>query len=122
MPKFLMVARDPAGAWEEFTRNASPAEIQAALSQYTQWSERTRAAGKLQMGQKLRDGQGRVVQPNGASVKVTDGPYLEGKEVVGGFWLLEASSYDEVLELSKNHPHLQHGSLEIREIEDMGQS
>ena len=50
---------------------------------------------------------------------VTDGPFAESKEVIGGFWLLEASSYDEVQAFLKSHPHLEVGTLEVRQIWDM---
>jgi hypothetical protein len=51
---------------------------------------------------------------------VTDGPYAESKEVLGGFWLLEAANYEEVQGFLKDHPHLDAGSLEVRQIEDLG--
>jgi hypothetical protein len=51
---------------------------------------------------------------------VTDGPFAESKEVLGGFWLLEAASYEEVQGFLKDHPHLDAGSLEVRQIHDMG--
>ena len=51
---------------------------------------------------------------------VTDGPFAESKEVLGGFWLLEAKSYEEVEGFLKDHPHLDAGSLEVRQIEEMG--
>jgi hypothetical protein len=52
---------------------------------------------------------------------VTDGPYTESKEVVGGYWLIEASAYDEVVDLLRAHPLLElGGALEVRQIEQMG--
>jgi hypothetical protein len=51
---------------------------------------------------------------------VTDGPYVESKEFLGGFWIIEADSYDEMVELVSDSPHLAAGSLELRQIEEMG--
>jgi hypothetical protein len=48
-----------------------------------------------------------------------DGPYSETKEVLGGYWLIEASDYDEAMEVVADHPHLRFGSLEVREIQEM---
>ena len=57
------------------------------------------------------------MQGAGASMKVTDGPYAEAREVIGGLFVIEAANYDEVVELSKDCPHLEFGSIEIREVE-----
>lgn len=52
---------------------------------------------------------------------ITDGPYTESKEIVGGFWLIEAASYDEVLGMMKDHPGLEGpGALEVRQIDELG--
>ena len=67
----------------------------------------------------LPSARGARVRRAGANVTVTDGPFTESKEVVGGFWLLEATTYDEVLAFLKDHPHLEAGSLEVRQIWDM---
>jgi hypothetical protein len=48
-----------------------------------------------------------------------DGPFSETKEVIGGYWILEADSYDEMQELVADCPHLEHGRLEIRQIEEV---
>ena len=51
------------------------------------------------------------------TTKVTDGPYAEAREVIGGLFIIEANSYDEIVELSKDCPHLDFGSIEIREVD-----
>ncbi len=118
MPKYLLVARD-AGNWSELAVDASPAEIQAIIGKYRAWAEKVAAQGKLMLGEKLRDGEGRVLKGQGKGAKVTDGPHSESKEVIGGFWILQAGSYQEAVKLASDSPHLQFGSLELREIEEM---
>jgi hypothetical protein len=49
--------------------------------------------------------------------KITDGPYAEAREVIGGLFILEAADYEEAVALSRDCPHLDFGSIEIREIE-----
>jgi hypothetical protein len=93
--------------------------MQAVLAKYRAWAERVAAKGNLKGGEKLYDGQGRVLAGQDKALKVTDGPYVESREVVGGFWLIEADSYDDVVKLASDSPHLQFGTLEIREIEEM---
>jgi len=46
-----------------------------------------------------------------------DGPYTETKEIVGGYFLIEADSYDHAIELSRDCPHFDFGSIEIRELQ-----
>ena len=118
MPQYVLVARD-AGSWSELAGDISPEEIQAILSRYSAWNEKLAAAGKLVGGQKLKDGEGRVVQGKGSAMKVMDGPHAESKEVIGGFWIVEAANYEEAVRLASDNPHLDFGSLEVREIEEM---
>ncbi len=49
--------------------------------------------------------------------RVTDGPYSEAKEVLGGFYVIEADNYDHAVELTLAHPHLEYnGVVEVRHI------
>ena len=116
MPRFLLLAYDDSTA---HFHDMSPAEMEAVIGRYVAWSDRMRAEGRLHAGEKLADGTGRVVRPNGGELAVSDGPFAEAKEVLGGFWVLEADSFEHALELSRDCPHLEHGTLAIREIEVM---
>jgi hypothetical protein len=115
--RYLLVARDT-GDWATTAASASPEEIQAIIGRYIEWSSRLAEQGKLLSGEKLKDGEGRVLSGRGSSLRVTDGPHAESKEVLGGFWLLQADSYDEAVRLAAECPHLDFGSLELREIEE----
>ena len=44
-------------------------------------------------------------------------PYTEAKEVLGGYFLIEAASYEQAIERSRDCPHLEFGSIEIRAID-----
>jgi hypothetical protein len=116
MATFLMLARD-ARETAEVWGSYSAEEAQRIIQQYMDWSRRMRESGHLTASNKLKGEGGRVVTGNGSAVAVKDGPYSETKEVVGGYWLLEAASYDEAVALAKTSPHLRFGSLEIREID-----
>jgi hypothetical protein len=116
MPRFLMVARDDNAAFASL----GPAEAQAVIQKYIAWSQGLRAAGHLQMGEKLKDGEGKVVTRRNGKLHVTDGPFVETKEILGGFWLIEAPTYEDVRRMAESCPHLQFGSLEIRQIEELG--
>jgi hypothetical protein len=109
MPQYVLLLRDQPSQGSP----PSPAEMQEIIGRYKAWSQKLAAQGHMRGGQKLRDGVGRVM--NGASV--LDGPYAETKEVMGGFFLLEASGFDEAVELTRDCPHLDYGSIEVREVE-----
>jgi len=114
MPQYVLVLRD-SGTYP----GMSPEEMQKIFERYRAWSGPLRAKGKITGGQKLRDGQGRVIKRNGSKAPVTDGPFAEAKEVIGGFFIVDAKSYDEALSLANGCPHLDFGSIEVREIEPM---
>ena len=113
MPKFVMLLHD-AG---RFDPDMSPDQIQAIIQRYVAWRPRSSRTAARSTGHKLHDGQGRVMRGAGGAMKVTDGPYAEAREVIGGLFMIEAESYDEVVELSKDCPHLDFGSIEIREVQ-----
>ena len=58
---------------------------------------------------------------DGSKVAISDGPFAEAKEIIGGYFVVEAKNYDEALSLAKDCPHLElgFGSIEVREIEPM---
>ena len=118
MPKFMVIPRDEPDQFDHM----SPAEMQAMIERYHAWGQKLAEAGRLQMGHKLRDGAGTVLRGTGGGApSVTDGPFVETKEVIGGFWLIEATDLADAVEAVRGCPHLEHdkGSLEIREIEEM---
>lgn len=113
MPQYTLMLRDDGTSFADM----SPAEIQAIIARYSAWAQGLRAAGKLAGSHKLRDREGRVARRTGERVMVTDGPFTEGKEVLGGLFIVDASSYDDALAVANGCPHLDFGSIEVREIE-----
>ena len=114
MAKFLVLARGTGQAYA----NRSPQEMQQVVQKYMAWTTGLREAGRMLHAERLK-GDGRVVRGAAGKMTVTDGPFAESKEVIGGFWLLEASSYDEVQAFLKDHPHLEAGTLDVRQIWEM---
>jgi hypothetical protein len=115
MAKFLIVARGTGEAYKQL----SPQEMQQVIQKYMAWGDEMRKAGRLLHGEKLRNDGGRVVRGVNGKMTVTDGPFAESKEILGGFWIVEAASYEQIQRDLANHPHLSAGSLEVREIDDM---
>ncbi len=96
----------------------SAEQIQAVMSEYTAWSRKVEAEGKYVGGQKLKDDFGKHISGINGTLRVTDGPYTEAKEVIGGYFAIRAENYAEALETAKGCPHLKYGGrIELREIE-----
>ena len=113
MSRFLVVPREDPAVFADL----SPEEMQTIIERYVAWSHEL--GDRLLAGDKLADGEGRVLRGGGDGVSATDGPYTETKEVVGGFWIVEAADLDGAAELVAGSPHLEFGSLEIRRIEEL---
>lgn len=58
-----------------------------------------------------------MLRLNGSKPLVTDGPYSESKEVIGGYYTIEADDYEHAVETAKECPHVDFGTIEIRAIE-----
>lgn len=113
MPKFMLILRgDITADYSSMT----PEDFGEILAGYEAWGQRM--GDRLSVSRKLTDEGGRVMLPNG---EVKDGPYVESKEVVGGVYLLKADNYDHAVELCKDHPNFKFGSIEVREVDFMGQ-
>lgn len=96
----------------------SPEQIQRVIEEYSAWRETLEKKGRMVGSNKLKDEGGRHLSRHDGAVQVTDGPYAEAKEIVGGYFVVEAGDYDEAVELSKSCPHLAYGGrIELREIE-----
>ncbi len=100
----------------EMYRGLGPEEIQSIIEKYVAWTRRLEGEGRYVEGAKLH-GHGRVIRKPGGTVAVTDGPYIEGKELLGGYMIILAASYDEALALAEDGPAVKNGAVEVRQIE-----
>lgn len=62
--------------------------------------------------------QARTVRVRGAKPEVTDGPFAETREQLGGFYILELPDLDAAIEWAKKFPNVESGSVEIRPVMD----
>jgi hypothetical protein len=92
----------------------SPEQMQAMMKPWQDWMGSLAAQNKLvDRGNRLNP-EGKVVKPGNT---VTDGPYVELKEVLGGYTIIKANSLDEATELAKDCPILKvGGTVEVRAI------
>ena len=97
------------------SRDGSPAEMQQVMQKWMAWMKDLGAKGHLKdRGQPL-ERAGKLVQ--GKQKTVTDGPFAEAKDVVGGYTLIEAEDLSEAVELSKGCPIFEvEGAVEVRPV------
>ena len=96
----------------------SPEEIKQAIAKYSAWREGLEAEGRLAGANKLKDEGGKSLSRTNGSVRVVDGPFAEAKEVIGGYFVIEAADYEEAVEISRGCPHLAFGGrIELREVD-----
>ena len=81
-------------------------------------------AGELARDGKLRRGaplgpisDAALIRVRGGEALVSDGPFAESKEVVGGFWIVDVASRDEAIEIARRSPHARYGSVEVHAVD-----
>jgi len=103
------------------TNDALPPDRLLELTRrYYAWAEKMRQKGKLVAGEKLA-GRVRHVRMRDGTPLASDGPYAEAKDVIGGYWLIEARDDAEADEIARDCPHLWNPTnwVELRPIEPM---
>lgn len=111
MPKYLYLIRHEAGA---FT-GMSPDQMQEMVTSYRSWVRRLRDAGAYVASERLAH-DGRTLRGLNDRLRVSDGPYAESKELIAGFYLVDAPDYERAVELARSCPVLERGVIEVREI------
>jgi hypothetical protein len=109
MPQYMfLLYNDP--TW---FKKLSPEEMQKATEKYMAWTKKP----FVKDSQRLMGDPGKVMRGNGGQPRATDGPYSESKEVLGGYYTIEAASYEDAVALAKDHPHLEYGgTIAIRQV------
>lgn len=107
MEKFMLIFQGG------IDQNASPEEMQANMGKWVAWVEKLHKEGKYISGEPLLPG-GKLVSSKTA---VTDGPYTEGKEVIAGFFVIQAAGYDEAVAECQDYPDFVYGGqVQVRQV------
>jgi hypothetical protein len=111
MSQFLILIYDDENAW----MNATPDVAEKLMQDHNKFSENNTTA--LQGGNALQSvNTATTIRPDGSGgFTVTDGPFAETKEALGGYYLVEAADLDEAIALAKQVPVIK-GGLEVRPI------
>ena len=99
--------------WESRTNE----EREVMYARYREFADEARKAGVMVGGDELAPARdATTVRVRGDETLVTDGPYAEAKEALGGYFLLECASMDEALDWAARIPGAEHGAVEVRPV------
>jgi hypothetical protein len=105
--EYLVLSR---GQWD---KTAAKEDIEAAIEEFYDWLEQNIDEGRMKNGSRLST-EIAIVSKSG----ITDGPFGEAKEVIGGYWFIVAPSLREAAELAAKNPCARYGlQYEIRPLE-----
>jgi hypothetical protein len=111
MHEFMLLVRgkDP--------HSGSPEELQQRMTAYIGWMQKMIAEGRYKGGQPLDEGEGRLLRDK--NHVLTDGPFMDTKEMIGGFIIILANDIDEATDIAKTCPMLEYFQLEVRKLKEM---
>lgn len=96
---------------------ASPEQLQANIKKWNAWMDNLAKAGKFGGGERLNN-DGATIK--GITKQVTDGPYAEAKEIIGGYIIIKTDNKAEAVEIAKGCPIFENGGfVEVREVAKM---
>lgn len=108
MKNFILLLRENA----EQIKSLSPEEMQKLVGSHMQYRDELEKAGQFVAGSGL-DENGKQI--TGKESMVKDGPYIESKELMGGYYVIKAKDYDAAVEIAKKCPnHHWGGTTEVR--------
>jgi hypothetical protein len=105
----------------EATDEASPEAIAAEMEAYNEFGRYVADRGAMRGGEALHPStSATTVRVRDGKTLATDGPFAETKEVLGGFYIVEAADLDDAIGIAARIPGALDGSVEIRPILDFG--
>ena len=108
MKKFILLLHENA----EEVKNYAPEEMQELVEAHMKWAQQLQESGHMIGGAGLGDNGKRIV---GKDALVKDGPYIESKELIGGYYIIEARDFEHAAEIAQGCPcHKWGGTTEIR--------
>ena len=119
MTHYLLAVHGPAEA-DEFGNYGSKEEMEEAFAATGAFNDKLRADGYWVFAGGLQSAStATVVDGQGETPVMTDGPYLETKEVIGGFWVIDAPDLDVALKLAAEGSKACRGKVEVRPFQGL---
>jgi hypothetical protein len=110
MAEYVLFIRDDDVSYDGY----GPEEFAELFQKFVRWADRLQSEGRLRGVERLEGTDGRTVRKRGGAL-VVDGPYVEGKEAVLGYYVVEAADWDEAARIAADCPCVDiGGSCEVR--------
>lgn len=114
MGRFLLLFHDAPDDFLPYREQ----ELREIYAEYAAWRDALVREGRHLDSNKLCFEGGRSLRGRGGRVRVTDGPFTEAKEVIGGYTLIRAQDYDEAVAVARECPQLRYGQwIEVRAVD-----
>ena len=98
----------------------SPAEMQEIIARYSAWAGEMAAKGHLAVGEKLTGDGGKIMRRSNNKVLISDGPFAEAKDVIGGIFIIKADTAEQAYKLTEACPHLWGNNwIELRTVDNL---
>ena len=115
--RYALLVYSDQSSWSEMTEEESAAAREASMPKWIALFEEMGKADPNVEGRELDDGTtAKVVRVRDGERVVTDGPYADTKELIGGLFLTELPDLDEAIRIASLVPAAEYGSLEIRPV------
>lgn len=116
-PQFLILLHQPPA--QPASHGPSPEEWAAIIGRFVVWMDGLVAKGMV-IGSNRLENEGKVLRGSGGAI-LTDGPYAEAKEIVGGYVLISADNMEEALAAARACPGLDYQmAIEVRPVKAKG--
>jgi hypothetical protein len=118
--KYLLLLNNEAADWEKWRQMTATEAQQARAGEMPKWNALFEWLGEQNIeagGLELEDiDEARVVRVRDGETVVSDGPFAETKEVIGGYFLVDCKDLDQAIEIAERVPLVSRGSVEIRPL------
>ena len=111
--QFILLINDDESSWGDI----SEAEAGAVIGRYMKWGKEVGEAGKMLGGERLQPSHtATTVRVRDGETLLSDGPFAETKEQLGGFYLVEADDLDDAIAMAAKIPGAETGGIEVRPV------
>ena len=116
--KYLCLIYEDEKAWQNMTKN----DMEKVLKEYREFGDSIKKAGQYIGGNALQPtNTATSVRVRNGKVSTSDGPYVETKEQLGGYYLINANDMKDAVQVAARIPGAKHGTIEVRPIMEFSQ-
>jgi len=116
--RYLCLIYENEKEWESKPQS----ELEGLMGEYFAFTEDIRSKGQLAAGEALQPTQtATTVRVRNGKISTTDGPFVETKEQLGGFYLIDAKDLNDAIQVASRIPSARFGAIEVRPVIDFSQ-